>query len=87
MSTRELEYRDNRPEFKRRLVEDLQLPEGEFTKCLSHAAAYCVDHGVMEMELLVDKYTDLICPWCGHLHFRAVCQEQNEKFLADRAKK
>jgi len=87
MQTCETEYRDNRAEFKRRLVEDLKLPKDEFTECLSHAVAYCVDHGIMEVELLADKYADLICPWCGHLHYRAICQEQSEKYQSDQAKK
>ncbi len=75
------EYRDNRPEFKRRLAEDLAMKSGKTTDQVTEAVAILIDHGFAEMDSLREKYNDLICPWCGRLHYRVECQAQLEKHL------
>ena len=69
-----LEIRNNRPEFQRRLREDLKIPEGEIGDAVLDAVTICVHKGFNEMEPLITKYGDLICPWCGALHYRVRCQ-------------
>lgn len=80
-----LEYKDNRPEFKRRLAEDLDMPDGEITEAVTEAAAILLDRGSDEANPLKEKYNDLLCPWCGKLHFRTECQKRSEEYLATKS--
>jgi hypothetical protein len=71
------EFRDNRPELKRRLAEDYNLsPEDAVVDAMLDAVVISVDRGYSELEPIFAKYEDLICPWCGHLHYRKECIER-----------
>lgn len=80
-----LEFRDNRPELKRRLVEDYNLPiDDEVVNAMLDATIISVDRGYSEMEPIRAKHEDLICPWCGHLHYRKECIERSKEFEAEK---
>jgi predicted RNA-binding Zn-ribbon protein involved in translation (DUF1610 family) len=80
-----LEYRDNCPELKRRLAEDYNLPlDDEVVNAMLDSAIISVDRGYAELEPIRAKYGDLICPWCGHLHYRKKCIELSRKYEAEK---
>ncbi len=76
-------YIDNRPEFRRRLAADLQMLPGAIADAVTEATAIILDRGGDEAAALKDKYPDLLCPWCGKLHYRAECQAQSAEYLAN----
>ncbi len=75
----DLEIRNNRPEFKRRLRRDMNIPEGELGDAVLDAVTMCVHKGYSEIQALITKYSDLICPWCGAIHYRVKCQQLLEE--------
>ncbi len=73
--------KDNRPELKSRLAADYKLLKDDpIVEAMMEAVAIAVDRGYMEMDPIAEKYSDLICPWCGKLHFRQGCQRQFEEY-------
>lgn len=72
-----MEYKDNRPELKARIRKDYNLPEGDLVvEAMLEAIVSVVDQEFLEMVPVMGKYSDLICRWCGRLHYRAECQEK-----------
>lgn len=72
-------YIDNRPELKARIRKDYNLPEGDpVVEAMLEMTVSAVERGYVEMESVMEKYSDLICPWCGRLHYRDVCQRNLE---------
>ncbi len=81
----QVEYRNNRPEFKRRLKEEYNLPSDDaVVEAMLESAAICLDRGLDEAEPLAAKYKDLMCPWCGRLHYRKECMEAMAKANASK---
>jgi hypothetical protein len=68
-------YIDNRPELKARLRKDYNLPEDPVVEAILEAVVSMVGQGYMEMVPVMEKYNDLVCRWCGRLHYRDVCEE------------
>ncbi len=70
-------YKDNRPELKRRLAEDYNLSLGDaVVDTMLDTVVLATGHGYCEMRPIRKKYEDLVCPWCGHLHYRKECIER-----------
>ena len=69
-------YIDNRPELKARLRKDYNLPTNDpVIDAILEGVVLDVNHGYAEMDPVREKYDDLVCRWCGRLHYRAECQE------------
>ena len=77
--------KSNRPALMSRIKKDYSFPDNDpVVDAMMEAIAITVDRGYMEMQPIMEKYSDLICPWCGKLHFRQDCQKQFEKYEQER---
>ncbi len=69
------DYIDNRPELKARIRIDYNLPSNDpVVDAMLEITVSAAERGFMEMKPLTTKYADLICPWCGRVHYRPECQ-------------
>ena len=70
-------YTDNRPELMRRLRAEYNLPDNDpIAEAILEAVVLDINHGYAEIDPVREKHKDLICPWCGKLHYRTDCQEK-----------
>ncbi|MDD3040427.1 hypothetical protein [Bacteroides sp.] len=74
------DYKNNEPEFKSRLKRDLNMPEGDITEAVLELITNAVNRGPSETDPIKEKYGDLICVWCGRLHYSQECQEHMEAY-------
>ncbi len=78
-----IDYKDTTEEFKTRLRADLEAPDRETIDHLLNAIVIFINKGYEEMDLLRERYPDLICPWCGGLHFSQKCRDKREQFIKE----
>ena len=73
----ERKFKDNRPEFKKRLAEHYNLPGNDpIAEAMLESAAILVNRGMDDASALSEAYSDLICPWWGQLHYSPECQKR-----------
>ncbi|MEN6325831.1 MAG: hypothetical protein ABFD18_06455 [Syntrophomonas sp.] len=78
---KEVNHKDNRPELMSRIKKDYNLPDNDpIVDAILDATAFNMNRGYAEMQPLTEKYSDLVCLWCGKLHYSERCQEELLKY-------
>ena len=69
-----MSYRNTRDDLEQRIGLDFSIPDGELGDCVVNAVVHFIVEGYSEAELLIIKYSDLICKWDGKLHKSSECE-------------
>ncbi len=72
---RKVKLIDKGPLFRARVRNDYD----PVVEAILDGAWFIVQTGYIEGDPLAEKYSDLVCPWCGKLHYRDECQKELRK--------